>query len=424
MLFVATLPRLRPPSLHVPASCRILSHRSRDLSVLRSSSARLPHLTAAVCAKGGSSSLQRENAEAAVWSRDVSSSRHQRPGDGGAERNLAQVADKLQLQGCFSTSSASETAGSGAIGFRRAELASVRFAQPISFTRLGRVAPFIAHPPVAARRHQGWMYHGDLFAALAHRITPTQDRRLFWNLRASNTDQGGYRSIVAINARLSAWPDLIIANSKVGVDFHLAQGYRPRRVEIIPNGIDIEKFQADAGIRKKARADLGIPTEAIVAIHVARVDPMKDHGSFLQAMASLPRLRGLLVGAGTEILSTPSNVQALGLRRDVERYYAASDIVVSTSAFAEGFSNVLAEGMSAGLIPIATEVGDARLIVGEAGFVVPPRSPEAIAAAIGQVAGLSPADRRSRAQQARQRIVDNFSLERTVGRFAALYSSA
>jgi glycosyltransferase involved in cell wall biosynthesis len=345
---------------------------------------------------------------------------------GGAERNLAQVADKLQLQGLLQHVVSVGDGGvwgdwlsARGIGVSTLRATNILHA-PWAVSRLSSLIRQL-QPAVI----QGWMYHGDLFAALAHRITPARkDRRLFWNLRASNTDQGGYRSIVAINARLSAWPDLIIANSKVGVDFHLAQGYRPRRVEIIPNGIDIEKFQADAAIRKKARADLGIPTEALVAIHVARVDPMKDHGSFLRAMASLPQLRGLLVGAGTETLATPSNVQALGLCRDVEQYYAASDIVVSTSAFAEGFSNVLAEGMSAGLIPVTTEVGDARLIVGESGFVVPPRSPEAIAAAIGQVAELSPADRRSRAQQARQRIVDNFSLERTVGRFAGLYSSA
>ena len=265
-----------------------------------------------------------------ICSRDVNSSRHQRPGDGGAERNLAEVADKLQLQGLLQHVSASEMVGLGRLAFgARIGVSTLRATNilhaPWAVSRLSSLIRQL-QPDVI----QGWMYHGDLFAALAHRLTPARkDRRLFWNLRASNTDQGGYRSIVAINARLSAWPDLIIANSKVGVDFHLAQGYRPRRVEIIPNGIDIEKFQADAAIRKKARADLGIPTEAIVAIHVARVDPMKDHGSFLQAMASLPQLRGLLVGAGTELLSTPSNVQALGLRRDVERYSAASDIVKS-----------------------------------------------------------------------------------------------
>ena len=48
-----------------------------------------------------------------------------------------------------------------------------------------------------------------------------------------------------------------------------------------------------------------------------------------RAMAALPHLHGILIGAGTEALSLPDNVQALGLRHDVRRFYMAADIVVS-----------------------------------------------------------------------------------------------
>jgi glycosyltransferase involved in cell wall biosynthesis len=146
---------------------------------------------------------------------------------------------------------------------------------------------------------------------------------------------------------------------------------------------------------------------------------MKDHASFLKAMQSLPQMQAFLVGAGTETLALPGNVRALGLRTDVERLYRCADIVVSSSAFAEGFSNVLAEGMSSGLVPVATDVGDARLIVGDTGQVVPVRDPDALAKAIAAEAACP--DRDARKARARARMVENFTLERAVERFAQLY---
>ena len=111
------------------------------------------------------------------------------------------------------------------------------------------------------------------------------------------------------------------------------------------------------------RGELAIPADALVVAHVARADPMKDHVTLLAAMAQLPALRALLIGPGTEKLAEVPNVVRLGRRLDVARLLAASDIVVSSSAFGEGFSNALAEGMSCGLPAVATDVGDAREIL-------------------------------------------------------------
>jgi glycosyltransferase involved in cell wall biosynthesis len=263
------------------------------------------------------------------------------------------------------------------------------------------------------------MYHGDLFAAAANLVVPGR-RRLYWGLRASDTVQGGYGWLVRLCARLSRLPELVIANSQSGLDFHCAQGYRPRRTEVIPNGVDTDRFQPDPATRSALREELALPQDAIVTIHVARLDPMKDHASFLKAMRMLPDFRGIMVGAGTETLELPGNVAALGLRTDVARLYRCADIVVSSSAFAEGFSNILAEGMSSGLVPVATDVGDARLIVGDTGEIVPVRDPDALARALSRAAGRS--DLAARKVRARARIVENFTLERAVDRFAALYS--
>jgi len=273
---------------------------------------------------------------------------------------------------------------------------------------------------------QGWMYHGDLAATIALALSGRRRRtRLVWSIRCSEVDLRSYgarlRWAIKACTLLSRWPDLVTANSAAGLASHLRLGYRPRRTEVVANGIDIDEFKPDAAARAAVRRELGIPDDAVVLAHVARLDPMKDHGSFLAAMAELPNIRALLVGAGTEALPAAQNVLRLGRRQDVAALLAAADVVVSSSRFGEGFSNALAEGMACGLPAVATDVGDAKLIVGDAGLIVPPGDPCALAAAIRTLE--PPAARAARAARARARIVENFAMSRALARYAELYAS-
>jgi glycosyltransferase involved in cell wall biosynthesis len=279
---------------------------------------------------------------------------------------------------------------------------------------------------------QGWMYHGDIAALIALTLSGRRRRtQLIWSIRCSDMDlrhyRLGLRLVVKACTMLSRWPNLITANSTAGLKSHLRLGYRPRRAEVVLNGIDTDEFRPAAGARAAVRRELGLADDAIVLAHVARVDPMKDHGSFLAAMAKLPELRALLIGAGTEYLPAADNIIRLGRRSDVARLISAADIVVSSSRFGEGFSNALAEGMACGLTAIATDVGDAKLIVGDTGHVVPVEDPAALAAAIRalaqDLAQETAAARAARAAKTRARIVDNFTMGRAIERYAELYGS-
>jgi glycosyltransferase involved in cell wall biosynthesis len=275
---------------------------------------------------------------------------------------------------------------------------------------------------------QGWMYYGDLAALVALALSGRRRQtHLVWSIRCSAM---GWRSygiglalVVKVCAVLSRWPDLVTANSAAGLKSHLALGYHPRRAQVVANGIDVDEFRPDAAARRAVRTELGIADDAIVLAHVARVDAMKDHDSFLAAMAALPDFCAMLVGAGTENLPAARNILRLGRRHDVARLFAAADFVVSSSRCGEGFSNVLAEGMACGLPAVATDVGDAKLIVGDTGLVVPPESPDALAAAIRRLAAESATARAERGSRARVRIVENFAMPRAVQRYADLYES-
>jgi len=347
-------------------------------------------------------------------------------GTGGAETMLVQLAGQLRVRGLSQhvVSLNAQTELAGDLRAAGVDLTITGAKSLPSFPAAMRSLSRSANQ-LRPRVIQGWMYHGNLAASLGHNLCPSKGgRSLFWNLRASNMDARRYARIIRLSALLSRQVDVVIANSQAGIDFHRAHGFRPKRFELIANGIDTEKFRPDAAARKEIRAELGIPDDAVVVLHVARVDPMKNHGNFLAAMAQLPSVVGVMAGAGTQGLAAPPNVRALGLRRDTARLYAAGDIVASTSAFGEGFSNVIAEGMSAGLMPVVTDVGDARRIVGESGWVVPPRDSNAFAAAVAEAAKLPVGERQHRGLAARARIVENFTLARAADAFARLYAEA
>jgi glycosyltransferase involved in cell wall biosynthesis len=276
---------------------------------------------------------------------------------------------------------------------------------------------------------QGWMYHGDLAALAALALSGRRSRtRLIWGIRCSDMDlrrySVGLRMVVKACTLLSRWPDLVTANSAAGLKYHLSIGYHPRRAEVVSNGIDVDEFRPDPVARGAVRRELGIADDETVIAHVARVDAMKDHANFLAAMAELPDLRAVLIGAGTERLPEARNLVRLGRRRDIARLLAAADFVASSSRFGEGFSNTIAEGMACGLPAIATDVGDAKLIVGDSGLVVAPGDARALAAAIRSLSREPAKARAERAAKARARIAEQFALTGAIRRYGELYALA
>ena len=292
---------------------------------------------------------------------------------------------------------------------------------PIAVVRLAKL--IAEYKPVAV---QSWLYYADLASLWALKLSGRRAMtRLYWGVRSSDMEQRQYRWALAwtINTcvRQSGQPDAVVANSFVGRDVHRRLGYAPKAFPVIPNGVDTVRFRPDAPSRDRIRQRLGIPADMPVAIHVARVDPMKDHASFVAIAAAIPNVQFIMVGAGTENIAAPPNTLALGMRRDVPELLAASDFAISTSAFGEGFSNVIAQAMACGLPVAATDIGDARRIIGDGGTIVPARNVPAMVAAIRDILEQPPAEKQRRAAYARQRMTDLYSLESAVAAYDALH---
>ena len=285
---------------------------------------------------------------------------------------------------------------------------------------------------------QTWLYHADLLGLVAGRLAGVP--HILWNVRSSDMAMRRYGLLSRLTlhaCRFAArYPDGIVVNSRAGYDHHRRLGYRARAWFFIPNGIDMACFRPDAAARARVRDELGIPPEAPLIGFVARVDPMKDHETFLRAAALLARrrqdVRFLLVGAGTESgggIDGPvreaelgSRLVRLGAREGIPDITAALDVATSVSR-GEGFPNVVAEALACGVPCVATDVGDAARIVGRAGTVLPRGEPEPLAEAWDDLIAAGPGARDAMGRHGRERIGRLYSLTRAVERYEDLYVS-
>lgn len=215
----------------------------------------------------------------------------------------------------------------------------------------------------------------------------------------------------------------------------VAEGWRPERVRLIYNGVDIRRFgTADGGVLRK---ELGIPPEAVVLGTVANLSPVKDHATVIEALRRLHAqgraMHLVLAGDGPEREAlTEQVVQAdlaefvhfLGRRQDIPTVLAAVDVVVLAS-HSEGLSNALLEASAAGRPIVATDVGGNPEVVadGATGLLVPISDPESLAEAVVRLAD-TPTLRTAMGIAGRERVSRHFSVAAMVGAYAATIEEA
>lgn len=285
---------------------------------------------------------------------------------------------------------------------------------------------------------QGWMPHGCLAVTLARRVSPRS--KIFWNMRASSYGRGfsslPTRLIVNYLARMSSSvPRRIFVAGRTALKNHEEIGFDASKLIYLPNGY---KAQNGGGGHKVAqRADLRANPRREVKIGVvARFHPQKDHTTLLKALGLVKEevadFSVTLVGAGIsgtnralvrEIrrAGLADHVELAGPVKDPTDFYRSLDLHIMTSAFGEGFPNVVAESMLEGVPNIVTNVGDAAEIVGEAGWVVPPNSPLRLAQAILDAFSQGRERLAVRGTAARARIATLYTVERTTNIYATEY---
>lgn len=214
----------------------------------------------------------------------------------------------------------------------------------------------------------------------------------------------------------------------------VGEGFAPDAVGVIYNGIDVGPLPSPAA-RSDARRRLGVSDEVFVIGTIARLDPVKDLGTLIEAAALLALnvdAMVVVVGDGAERgtlealagrLDIAPRIRFLGHRDDAREWLAGCDVYVNCS-ISEGVSLTILEAMAAGLPVIATRVGGTPEVVDEScGRLVPARDAKALASALSDLAR-EDARRHTLGTAARGRVEARFTLERMVGAYRDVYAGA
>jgi glycosyltransferase involved in cell wall biosynthesis len=286
---------------------------------------------------------------------------------------------------------------------------------------------------------QTWLWHSDLIGGLCARAVG--NRRVVWNLRNSMPRQAATkrasRAVARLCARLSCRvPAAIVCNSVAALREHVAIGYCAEKCLVIPNGFDLRLFASSASSRNEIRARWGAEARNVLVGMVARVDPLKDHATFIRAAARVAgraaHARFVLVGEGVthdatiEALLAETGLAARFLLEErsesVQKIMSALDVSCLASR-SEGFPNVVGEAMACATPTVATDVGDVRHILADDRLVAAPEDPEGLANCIEYVLGLGEQARRELGLRQRLRVEREFDIERVWSRYRDLYGS-
>ncbi len=232
-----------------------------------------------------------------------------------------------------------------------------------------------------------------------------------------------------------------MADRVFSVSYHLREmlarctGFPRRRIGVLHNGVDTERFRKDSRVRYRFRAELGLSDHEFCIGCVGRLSRIKDYPTILRAAEGLdqfcPHWRLLILGTGTECRELEQFVVAKPILRRRVRFLGASDRVPEflnaidayvLPSLREGISNSLLEAMAASLPVVATDTGgNPELVVnGESGLLFPVGDFERLTELLALL--YQKPDMRERlGSRAVQRVALEFSLDSMISKYEQMY---
>jgi glycosyltransferase involved in cell wall biosynthesis len=348
--------------------------------------------------------------------------------NGGSERNLYNLCVSINKDK-FEVIVVSLT-GMGEYGNMLAQIGikpyCVNLGHGVKLLRIFKLYKFIRqHKPDII---QTWLYHADLIGLVLGRLAGV--KKIIWNIRSTqlNFKDTSWHVVIVrkICALLSFMPAKIINCSMKSIEEHVMVGYRRKKFVYVPNGYNLQSLHAD-----KALSLFPVNDYPVIGF-VGRDDPQKDIFNFLNALLIVEKhlidFRVIIVGTITNNERVKQFIRQhnmrevilLAPRADMLNVYNSFDLLV-LSSLSEAFPNVVAEAMACGVCCVVTDVGDAAVIVGDTGVVVPPANSTLLADGIISMIESGKKTLIAKGVFARQRIEENFSLDNMINSYEDIY---
>ncbi|EPG1716842.1 glycosyltransferase [Morganella morganii] len=274
------------------------------------------------------------------------------------------------------------------------------------------------------------MFHANIFT----RISSIFSKMPVLISTAHNSNEGGTLRML-LYRYTDRFASLSTNVSQEGVDvFIKKKASSKNRMILMHNGIDTDKFKFDASTGNKKRDELNISNSEKfnIILSIGRLTKAKDYPNLLTAFSHIDdkNTHLVIIGEGDDKkalqqlasdLKISKNVHFLGLQNDISAWMSAADLYVMSSAW-EGMPLVIGEAMSCQSCIVATDCGGIIELMNEHGFIVPKMEPYLLAEKINYALSLPIDSRRKIGLEARQHIINNFSLTTISQQWLDLYN--
>ncbi len=275
---------------------------------------------------------------------------------------------------------------------------------------------------------QCWMYHANILTTLS--VSGLKDKpKILWGIHHSlsslKEESTSTKIALILSKFFAAKPAGIIYCAHSSLSQHCQYGFLNQNSIVIPNGVFLDQFEKNEKINSP-----------LVVGFAGRYHNAKGYPYLFEIMGKLKDepIIFKVAGKGANLSNTEvknlfekhqlsiEKVQLLDQISDMPTYYQSLDIFLMTS-ITEGFPNVLVEAMASGIQCISTNVGDAKYIINNDDYIADVGNTTALKNSILKYQGLSKMEKLVLKDQARNRVVDNFSIYSVAKEYIKIWRS-
>ena len=318
--------------------------------------------------------------------------------------------------------------------------AAAYVAAPLALAAGWRTARAVARKCRATVMHGHWVVPGGVVAAAAAPGLPLVVSLHGSDVYVAETLWPARRAARMVFARAGA----VTACSANLRKRAIALGADANRVDVVPYGVDPNRFRPDPYVRARHRASLGIATHTSLLFTAGRLVRKKGFEYLIDALAAIPQemdVQAAIAGAGDLEAELRQRVESarIGYRvrflgnlsqDDIAAWLATADMVAipsvrDDSGNVDGLPNIVLEALASGTPIITTPAGGIRSAVDHwrTGVIVPERDVASLTEAILTLVR-DPELRVRLGEAARASVMARFGWEFVAGRFEAAYDRA